>query len=221
MHPEYVRQVEEAADWLRERIGRAPVAALVAGTGLGDTVEGLVEEASFSYADIPHFPVSTVAGHRGRLLAGTLAGRPVLAFSGRFHLYEGYSALEVTFPVRVAAVLGARALVLANAVGGLNPDFSPGDIMLIEDHINLTGENPLVGVNHDPWGPRFPEMGAAWDSGLKDTALAVADRLGIPLQRGVYAGLKGHTLETTAEMTFLSTIGADAVGFSTVNEAND
>ncbi len=219
MHPEYVRQVTEAAGWVRERFGRAPVAALVAGTGLGGILEGVSEEASFSFAEIPHFPAPTVAGHRGRLLAGTLAGRPVIAFSGRLHLYEGHSALTVTFPVRLAAVLGARVLVLANATGGLNPDFSPGDVMVIEDHLNLTGENPLVGGNHDPWGPRFPEMAGAWDPGLLESALSAAGRLGIELKRGVYAGLKGPSLETPAEMRFLRRIGADVVGFSTVNEA--
>ncbi|MBW1988756.1 MAG: purine-nucleoside phosphorylase [Deltaproteobacteria bacterium] len=218
MHPEYVSRVQEATEFIRRRAGQGVRAALVAGTGLSNALEGLVSRAEIPYGEIPHFPASTAPGHEGRLVMGELSGTRVLAFKGRFHLYEGYSALQVTFPVRVARELGAQTLVLANAVGGLNPGFAPGDIVLVEDHINLTGENPLVGKNHGPWGPRFPEMGAAYDPGLKETALSGAARRGLVLQRGVYAGLKGPSLETPAEMAFLRAVGADMVGFSMVNE---
>jgi purine-nucleoside phosphorylase len=170
------------------------------------------------YGDIPHFPVSTVVGHSGRLMVGTLAGQTVIVMQGRFHLYEGYAPTTVTFPVRVMQALGVRHLILSNAAGGMNPAFRQGDLMVIKDHINLTGENPLIGDNDDDWGPRFPDMTAAYDRALAQCSRRAADSLGIALKSGVYAGLKGPSLETPAEVRYLQNIGADAVGFSTVME---
>jgi purine-nucleoside phosphorylase len=212
------RKAEEAATFLRERAPLAPRVALLTGTGLGESAAGLEVAAAFDYAAIPHFPVPTVASHDGRLLIGRLGGCPLALLQGRFHLYEGRSPAEVSFPVRVLQELGARRLVVTNAAGGLDPEFKAGDIMLIGDHINLTGENPLVGPNEESWGDRFPDMSFAYDRRLMAGAERAAAAAGIPLRRGVYAGLKGPSLETPAEIRFLRTIGADAVGFSTVTE---
>jgi purine-nucleoside phosphorylase len=212
-------KVAETAAFLVEKIGRRPETAVITGTGLGSAVGELDHPVGLDYADIPHFPVSTVVGHSGRLLSGDLAGHPLVVMQGRFHLYEGYSPLEVTFPVRVMQALGVRRLILSNAAGGMNTGFCQGDLMLIRDHINLTGENPLVGPNIDAWGPRFPDMTAVYDPALMDHCRRTADELGLPLREGVYAGLKGPSLETPAEIRFLKTIGADAVGLSTVMEA--
>jgi purine-nucleoside phosphorylase len=191
---------------------------VITGTGLGEAVGPLDDALKMNYSDIPHFPVSTVVGHTGRLMAWTLAGHPVMVMQGRFHLYEGYAPEVVTFPVRVMQALGVRHLILSNAAGGMNPAFRQGDLMVIRDHINLTGENPLIGANHDDWGPRFPDMTAAYDRSLIQLSRRAADSLGIALKSGVYAGLKGPSLETPAEIRYLKTIGADAVGFSTVME---
>ena len=212
------RKAEEAAAFLRERAPFAPKVGVLTGTGLGESAAGLDVAAAFDYAAIPHFPVPTVATHDGRLLLGKLAGCPLVLLQGRFHLYEGRSPAEVTFPVRVLQELGLRHLVITNAAGGLNPDFAAGDIMLIRDHINLTGENPLAGPNEARWGDRFPDMSAAYDRRLMAGAERAAAAAGILLRGGVYAGLKGPSLETPAEIRFLRIIGADAVGFSTVPE---
>ena len=211
--------VKEAAEFLSARLTHAPTIGVITGTGLGSAVGTLADAFTVDYADIPHFPVSTVTGHSGQLMLGTLAGQQIMVMQGRFHLYEGYTPVQVTFPVRVMQALGVRHLILSNAAGGLNLSFSQGDLMIIGDHINLTGENPLVGPNHDDWGPRFPEMTAAWDPGLISLCRQAADGLGIAVQSGVYVGLKGPSLETPAEIRFLKTIGADAVGMSTVMEA--
>ncbi len=192
---------------------------MITGTGLGGAVGALDNELALDYADIPHFPVSTVVGHSGRLMLGTLAGHPVIVMQGRFHLYEGYAPEAVTLPVRVMQALGVRQLILSNAAGGMNPAFRQGDLMVIRDHINLTGENPLTGANDDDWGPRFPDMTAAYDRALVQCSRRAADSLGIALKSGVYAGLKGPSLETPAEIRYLKNIGADAVGFSTVMES--
>ncbi|GAB6905648.1 Purine nucleoside phosphorylase 1 [Desulfosarcina cetonica] len=210
--------VHEAAVFLQTQLHRPPLTGIITGTGLGDAVGPLDDAVTLNYGEIPHFPVSTVAGHSGRLLAGTLAGHPVVVMQGRVHLYEGYAPTQVTFPVRVMQALGVRNLILSNAAGGINLAFSQGDLMVIRDHINLTGENPLVGPNHDAWGPRFPDMTVAYDPALIKRCRRAADRLGIVLKSGVYAGLKGPSLETPAEIRFLKTIGADAVGLSTVME---
>lgn len=210
--------VAAAVDFLRGRWKLQPQVAVMAGTGLGDMAGALEVEAAVAYGDIPHFPASTVQSHAGRLICGSWAGEPVALLQGRLHLYEGYSPQAVTFPIRVLQALGVQTLVLTNASGGLNPAFNCGDIMMLADHINLTGANPLIGPNEDDWGPRFPDMTAAYHPDLRATAAAEARALGMNLQTGVYVGLKGPSLETPAEMRFLRTIGADAVGFSTVME---
>ncbi len=190
----------------------------MAGTGLGDMAGALEIETAVDYGEIPSFPVSTVQSHAGRWIFGRWAGRSVVLLQGRLHLYEGYSTQAVTFPIRVLQALGVKDLVLTNASGGLNPAFARGDIMVLADHINLTGANPLIGPNEESWGARFPDMTAAYTPDLRIRALSEARALGIELPTGVYAGLKGPSLETPAEMRFLRTIGADAVGFSTVME---
>jgi purine-nucleoside phosphorylase len=212
-------KVRETVLFLESKLDRPPATGVITGTGLGEAVGPLDDALAMDYADIPNFPVSTVVGHSGRLLAGTLAGHPMMVMQGRFHLYEGYSPETVTFPVRVMRALGVRHLILSNAAGGMNPAFRQGDLMVIRDHINLTGENPLVGANHDDWGPRFPDMTEAYDRSLVQLSRRAADSLGVSLKSGVYAGLKGPSLETPAEIRYLKTIGADAVGFSTVMES--
>ncbi len=212
-----IRAVESAA-FIQSNIRCLPEIGLLMGTGLGDSAASLDIEAAFDYKDIPHFPVSTVTSHLGRLLFGRLRGRPLVAMQGRFHLYEGYSPLEVTFPIRVMQELGVKHLIITNAAGGLNPGFRQGDIMLISDHINLTGANPLTGPNVEHWGPRFPDMVDAYDPQLIRIAETAARNIGLGLQKGVYVCLNGPSLETPAEWRFLRTIGADAVGLSTVIE---
>jgi purine-nucleoside phosphorylase len=214
----YKQRVTEATDFLKIQLNKLPSVGLLTGTGLGQTTNSLQISQSFAYSDLPHFPVSTVEGHHGRLLAGEMAQKSVIAFQGRFHLYEGYAPLEVTFPIRVMQELGVKVLILSNAAGGLNPNYSSGDIMVIRDHINLTMSNPLIGPNEERWGIRFPDMTRAYDVDLAKLATHAADNTDIQLQTGVYAGLKGPCLETPAEIRFLRTIGADAVGFSTVQE---
>ncbi len=215
---EYIDQVEQAAGFVRDHFGFFPQVAVLTGTGLADLAEGLEKASSLSYDRIPNFPAPTVASHKGVMLAGTLGKRQVAVCQGRFHLYEGYSPRQVTFSIRVLATLGVKCLVLTNAAGGLNPGFASGDLMLVCDHINLTGANPLTGPNIDSWGLRFPDMTAAYDPGLRQAAQEAGSAAGIGLQTGVYAGLQGPSLETPAEMRFLRIIGADAVGFSTVME---
>jgi len=217
MNP-FKTRAAETAGFLRSRIDPIPQTGILTGTGLGEVTAALRDVTAFEYRDIPHFPVATVPGHAGRLLCGAIEGRTVLMMQGRFHLYEGYSPAEVTFPIRVMQALGIRRIIVTNAAGGINPAYAPGNLMLITDHINLTGENPLIGRNEDEWGARFPDMTAAYDSELIRQAETAARGGGLALQRGVYAGLKGPSLETPAETRFLKTIGADAVGFSTVQE---
>ncbi|MEW6673191.1 MAG: purine-nucleoside phosphorylase [Thermodesulfobacteriota bacterium] len=208
-------RVLEAADFVKTRIGKPAAVGIVTGTGLGDSVGAMQVESSLAYGEIPGFPAVTTESHPGRLLVGRLQDRRVIALQGRLHLYEGYTPAEVTFPVRVLQELGVRCLIVTNAAGGLNPAFGPGDIMLITDHINLTGTSALIGPHEAAWGERFPDMSAAYDRKLMELAQTAA---GLPLRRGIYAGLKGPALETPAEVRFLRTIGADAVGFSTVQE---
>jgi purine-nucleoside phosphorylase len=176
------------------------------------------EVTSMDYAKIPNFPISTVTTHPGRLLFGNMAATPVIAMQGRFHYYEGYTMQEITFPIRVMQLLGVKTLILSNAAGGINPLFNTGDIMVITDHINLTGGNPLIGPNVDEWGPRFPDMTQAYDSDLVAIAEQTALQNSVRLQKGVYVGLAGPSLETRAEIRFLRAIGADAVGLSTIPE---
>ena len=215
---DYRKQVVESANHIRDQWGEVATTALVTGTGLAGLVDGLRIRHSLAYNALPHFPVSTVASHPGRLLAGDLAGVPLLVLQGRFHLYEGYSPREVTFPIRVLKALGVTDLIITNAAGGLHERFTPGDVMLIRDHINLTGANPLAGPNDDEWGVRFPDMSAAYSEDLRRQALAAAREADRQPVEGVYAGLRGPSLETPAEVRFLKVIGAEAVGFSTVQE---
>jgi purine-nucleoside phosphorylase len=195
-----------------------PDIAIVLGTGLGALGEAIAVEASIDYADIPGFPLSTVESHSGRLLLGTLGGRRVAAMQGRFHRYEGYSLQQVTFPVRVMRALGARTLIVSNACGTMNPAWSAGDLMLIADHINMLGDNPLIGANDDSLGPRFPDMSEPYAAPLRAIARSVAAAYGITLREGVYVAIPGPSLETRAEYRMLRTLGADVVGMSTVPE---
>lgn len=215
----FVDKVQECARFIQERMAVQPVAGMITGTGLSDTLTDLVVHQVFPYAGLPHFPQATVDSHKGCLVQGSLNGRDILVFQGRIHLYEGYSPELVTFPVRLLQALGVPMLILTNAAGGINLDFNAGDIMLIRDHINLTGKNPLVGPNEDSFGLRFPDMTRVYDPDLGRGAVEAAAREHIQLHSGIYAGLLGPSLETPAETRFLKTIGADAVGFSTVMEA--
>lgn len=214
----YKTRVEETAGHLRAGLAKPPVIGLLTGTGLGESAAAMDVSAAFDYRDLPHFPVSTVESHPGRLLFGTLGKWPTVVMQGRFHLYEGYSPLEVVYPIRVLQALGVKVLIVTNAAGGLNADFRPGDLMVISDHINLTGANPLIGPNIESWGIRFPDMGRAYDPQLARLTRTAATSCGLDLREGVYAGLLGPSLETPAEIRFLTTIGADAVGLSTIQE---
>lgn len=211
-------RIEEAAAFIRARWSHTPVAGIVLGTGLGKFAEDIDADAVIPYDQIPHFPHSTAPTHKGQLVCGTLGGKKVVAMEGRFHLYEGYSAQQVTFPVRVLHALGAETLIVSNACGGMNPLWGPGDLVLISDHINLLGDNPLIGPNDDRLGPRFPDMSAPYDPGLRALARSVALELGIVLREGVYVAVPGPNLETRAEYRMLRAIGADVVGMSTVPE---
>lgn len=214
----YRNEVDEAVRFIRQRLSNRPATGVILGTGLGMLADEIEKQASIDYAEIPHFPLSTVETHHGRLVAGKLEGHDVIALQGRFHLYEGYSARQVTFPVRVLRLLGVERLLISNVAGGMNPHFSRGDLMMITDHINLQGDNPLVGPNVDEWGPRFPDMSAPYDADLRAAARTAALQLGIHIQEGVYVAVGGPNLETRAEYRFLRLIGADAVGMSTVPE---
>lgn len=215
---DYQRFVAETAAFLSARTTVAPRTGWIVGTGLGDAAGSLHIRTAFDYQDIPHFPVATVQSHAGRLLFGDIQGRSVAVMQGRLHLYEGYSPADVTFPVRVMQAMGVRRLIATNAAGGLNPSFRTGDLMVITDHINLTGENPLAGPNVAAWGPRFPDMTRAYNRKMIALAEQAARLNRIPVRKGVYAGLKGPSLETPAETRLLRALGADAVGFSTVQE---
>jgi len=214
----YQAQVEECVRGLGARLTATPEWGIILGTGQGLWEDRLEGGGSLPYAALPHFPPATSPSHAGRLAWGKMSGKPVLLWQGRFHAYEGYSLGQVTFPVRVMAGLGVKTLVVTNAAGGLDPEFQAGDLMLICDHLNLMGDNPLVGENIDAWGPRFPDLSQVYDRGLREAAAAVARRLGLDLRQGVYVAVKGPSLETPAETRFLRQIGADAVGMSTVPE---
>ncbi len=215
----YKKKVIETSEFLKKYAVTAPEVGFLTGTGLGSSTASIEVLKDLDYGDIPNFPVSTVESHTGKLLLGNLAEKSIIAMQGRFHLYEGYSPLEVTFPVRVMQELGVKYLILSNASGGINLDFSAGEIMIIKDHINLTGKNPLIGPNEDGWGVRFPDMIEVYDKRLAGLALKVADKKKITLRHGIYAGLAGPSLETPAETRYLKITGGDAVGFSTVLEA--
>ena len=211
-------KVEAAAAKIRESFSSTPHAGIILGTGLGGLVEQIEIAASIGYEDIPNFPNSTTISHRGRLVCGTLEGLPVVAMEGRFHQYEGYSLKQITLPVRVMKALGAELLLVSQAVGGMNPNYAAGDVMIIDDHINLLCDNPLVGVNDDRLGPRFPDMAAPYDPQLSTKGLEIARQNDFAAHRGVMVAVTGPNLETRAEYRFLRTIGADVVGMSTVPE---
>lgn len=211
-------QIEEAVAAIRRVSILEPSVGIILGTGLGTLAEQIQVDARIAFEDIPHFPTSTVDTHAGELILGTLAGKAVVAMAGRFHAYEGYTLKQVTFPVRVARSLGIKVLIVSNAAGGLNPQFSAGDLMLITDHINFMGDNPLIGPNDDSLGPRFPDMSEPYSKELIELAETVALSCEIKLQRGVYLACPGPNLETRAEYRFMRSIGADAVGMSTVPE---
>lgn len=216
---QFREEVEAAVRSLAARIGAPPEIALVLGTGLGGLADRIEGAQIIPYAEIPYFPHATVESHAGNLIVGTLGGKRVAALQGRFHFYEGYATRELTMPVRVLALLGAKTLIVSNAAGGLNPDFAPGTIMLLRDHLNLIPDNPLRGPNIDAWGPRFPDLSAPYDQAMIATMLRVAARLNTPnVTSGVYVAIPGPSLETPAETRYLRQIGADAVGMSTVPE---
>lgn len=215
---ELKQQIQEAVRAIRKIDDTKPTIAIVLGTGLGALADKIKTTARIRYSDIPHFPTSTVEGHAGELLLGTLGGKKVIALSGRFHFYEGYSLQQVTFPIRVAKALGVKTLIVSNACGGLNPQFAAGDIMLITDHINFIGDNPLIGPNDDSLGPRFPDMCEPYTENLLKLAETIALSRGMKVQRGVYLACAGPNLETRAEYRMMRALGADAVGMSTVPE---
>ena len=211
-------QVHEAVNYIRNIHPHAPEYGIILGTGLGALARDIEVEHSIEYDRIPYFPVSTVESHSGVLIFGRLSGKRVVVMQGRFHYYEGYSAWQITFPVRVMKLLGITRLLISNASGGLHPEHEVGDIMIMTDHINLHPDNPLRGANHDELGNRFPDMSEPYDRGMIDLALLIAGELGIRVHTGVYASVTGPNLETPAEYRYLRIIGADAVGMSTVPE---
>lgn len=210
--------IQESLDTLGPIRSIHPRLAIITGTGLSNLVPQTADRITIPYSTIPHFPVSTVQTHTGQMVCTQLGGIPLLIMEGRCHLYEGYDPVTVTFPIRVMKALGIKTLLLSNAAGGINPSLCPGDILLLRDHINLTGENALVGPHDPAWGDRFPDMSEAYSKRLRMLAAQIAGDLNITCREGVYAGLKGPSLETPAEIRFLRAIGADAVGFSTVQE---
>jgi purine-nucleoside phosphorylase len=211
-------QIQEATKLLRSRWNGQPKVGIILGTGLGGLAEEIQDALKIPYQEIPHFPVSTVETHAGRLVCGTLAGKSVMAMEGRFHFYEGYTLKQITFPVRVMRAMGYEILIVSNACGGMNPQWAKGDIMLIEDHINLLSDNPLIGKNDDRLGPRFPDMCYPYDRGLIELAQKIALEEKTACHKGVFVAVAGPNLETRAEYRFLRGIGADVVGMSTVPE---
>ncbi len=213
-----LENISQTSNYLKSKIEEIPNTAIILGTGLGELVHEIDNKQIIPYTEIPNFPVSTVEGHSGNLIVGTLGGKKILAMQGRFHYYEGYSMQQVTFPIRIFQALGIQYLFVSNAAGGMNPTFDIGDIMLIKDHINLFPEHPLRGKNYDELGPRFPDMSEAYDKKLRLMAMEIAKEKNIKLQHGVYVGVQGPTFETPAEYYFFRIIGGDAVGMSTVPE---
>jgi len=218
MENDLLHMIEEAANYIKTQITQQPGLGLILGSGLGVLAEKIADPVTIPYERIPHFPVSTVEGHAGELVIGTVEGKYVLMMKGRFHMYEGYGVETVSFPVRVMKALGVQNLLVTNAAGGINISYAPGDLMLIKDHINFTSRNPLIGPNIEALGARFPDMSEAYSSELRGIAKAVAEEQNIPVQEGVYIGLLGPTYETPAEIRMMRILGADAVGMSTVPE---
>jgi purine-nucleoside phosphorylase len=218
MSKKIMKQLHESVKYLKKQYKYAPEAAIVLGSGLGKFTEEIEIEKEIRYSDIPHFPVSTVEGHKGKLIFGNLSGKKVVCMGGRFHYYEGYSAQEVVFPIRVLGLLGIKTLLLSNAAGGVNPEYNVGDIMLINDHIGIDMKNPLLGPNLDELGPRFPDMSEPYKRSLIAKAKEIAASLKIEVREGVYFGVTGPTYETRAEYKMIHVLGGDAVGMSTVQE---
>ncbi|WP_123041229.1 purine-nucleoside phosphorylase [Cohnella candidum] len=213
-----LERLQETKNYLASRTDITPRFGLILGSGLGEMADQLENATAVDYGDIPHFPVSTVEGHAGKLVFGRLEGQPVVAMQGRFHYYEGYSMQEVTYPVRVMKELGVECLIVTNACGGMNPSFQAGDLMIIRDHLNMTGANPLIGPNEPTLGPRFPDMSRAYTPELAEFAKSTAASLGIDVKEGVYAGISGPNYMAAAELKMLRLLGGDAVGMSTVPE---
>lgn len=211
-------KAKETAQFINEKINVVPKIGLILGSGLGELAYEINSKVVISYESVPNFPISTVEGHAGQLVIGDLNGQQVIAMQGRFHYYEGYSIQEVTFPVRVMKLLGVETLIVTNACGGMNANFQPGDLMIINDHLNMTGANPLIGKNEDEFGPRFPDMSKAYTPDLVPLVEESANELGIRIQKGVYAGITGPTYMTAAELIMLRNLGGDVVGMSTVPE---
>lgn len=215
---EYAEKLSEAKDYIKEKVNILPELGIILGSGLGGFAQIIEDKVTIPYGDIPNFPVSTVEGHKGQLVFGKVQGKPIVAMQGRFHYYEGYNMKEVTFPVRVMQALGIKGLIVTNAAGGINSTFHPGDLILIKDHINMMGDNPLRGANLSDFGPRFPDMSQAYDPEWRKKALTLAQELGISSQEGIYAAMSGPSYESPAEIRFLRTVGADLVGMSTAPE---
>ncbi|MEB1808752.1 MAG: purine-nucleoside phosphorylase [Bacillaceae bacterium] len=211
-------KINESAAFIEEKISGKPKIGLILGSGLGELADEIQNPVQIPYGEIPNFPVSTVEGHAGQLVIGQLEGKQVIAMQGRFHYYEGYSMQEVTFPVRVMKQLGVELIVVTNACGGMNKEFAPGDLMIITDHLNMTGDNPLIGPNYNELGPRFPDMSTAYTPKLVDFVAQIGNELDIKLQKGVYAGVTGPTYMSGAELIMLRNLGGDVIGMSTVPE---
>ena len=215
---ELLQNIETASDYILKRCKYKPEIGLILGSGLGSLADLIENPDFFPYEEIPNFPVSTVEGHKGRLVIGNLEGKTVISMQGRFHYYEGYKMEEVTFPIRVMKLLGVKTLIVTNAAGAVNTNFKPGDLMVIEDHINLSGANPLIGKNIDTFGPRFPDMSEAYNNNYINLVINIGKSLNLDLKKGIYTMLSGPTYETPAEINMIRTLGGDAVGMSTVPE---
>ncbi|MCM8711060.1 purine-nucleoside phosphorylase [Clostridium sp. SYSU_GA19001] len=213
-----LEKIKVAKEYISKYYAKKLDVAVILGTGLGSLVNEIENKIIIKYKDIPEFPVSTVAGHVGELIIGDLNGKKVIALNGRFHFYEGYAMEQVTFPVRVIKALGVEKIIVSNAAGGMNPEFEAGDLMIITDHINMIGVNPLIGRNYEELGPRFPDMSNAYDKNLSNVVEKCAEKLNIKVQKGVYLAVSGPTYETPAELRMMRLIGGDAVGMSTVPE---
>lgn len=213
-----IEQLHQTTAFIRQQCATSPSIGIVLGSGLGNFIGEMKVEKEISYSDIPHFPVSTVEGHSGKLIFGHIGGKDVVAMAGRFHFYEGYTPQQVVYPVRVMKMLGVDTLLISNAAGGVNKNFAVGDLMIIRDHISFFAINPLLGKNEDDMGPRFPDMSEPYSQALIAKAKTVAERLKIPVQTGVYTGVTGPTFETRAEYQLIQILGGDAVGMSTVQE---
>ena len=218
MENNFFKKIELAAEYIDQRISQSPEVLLILGSGLGDVISETSKQAEISYKKIPEFPFSTAPSHAGNLVLGNLNGKCVLVMQGRLHLYEGWKANEIAFPIRVAKSLGVKKMIVTNAAGALNPSFEPGSIMMLTDHINFTGQNPLIGPHDDELGLRFPDMSDAYDKKIQGIVSSCFQNAGIKLSKGIYAGITGPSLETSAERRFLKKSGADAVGMSTVME---